>query len=80
MNNLVTLSELKKKYPDEWVLIGDPRETGNDINGVLILHHKSKKELANQFSKYQHQFNNTILRYTGNKPAIGKWLRFIPSN
>ena len=80
MENLITLSELKNKYPDEWVLIGNPTQTDGDINGVLILHHKSKKVLTSQFLKQQYQFHNTILRYTGNKPSIGKWLRFTPLN
>jgi hypothetical protein len=61
-------------------LIGNPKETNGDINGVLILHHKNKRELTNQFLKQQYGFDNTILRYTGNKPAIGKWLRFTLLN
>jgi hypothetical protein len=80
MQKQFTLTELKKQFPDEWVLIGDPKEEDGDINGSLILHNKNKRELANQFIKIQHNFSQTILRFTGNKPSIHKWLRFIPSN
>ncbi len=82
MKELVTLSLLTKKYPDQWVLIGDPQVTNGEISGVLIMHHESKQELAQLFSKKQqhHQFTSTILRYTGTKPEIGKWLRFTPLN
>ncbi len=78
MKDLVKLSTLRNLYPDEWVLIGNPEEIDGDINGVLILHHKNKKDLANQFVQQQNLFDKTILRYTANKPAIGKWLRFTP--
>ncbi|GEM_PF-5384171 len=74
------LSLLKKEYPDEWVLIGDPKESNGDVIGTLILHHESRKELASQFSKQSHQFTSTFLRYNGIKPEIGKWLRFTPLN
>ena len=80
MKQQVSLSELRKIYPYEWVLIGNPGETDGDINGVLILHNKDKKKLVSQFIKLRHQFENTILRYTGNKTVIGKWLRFTPLN
>ena len=80
MKELVTLSMLKATYPDQWVLIGNPEEADGDISGVLILRHESKRELAKLFSKQPHQYSNTILRYTGNKPALGKWLRFTSLN
>ena len=82
MKELLTLSSLKKRYPDQWVLIGDPAISQDDISGILIMHHESKKELAHLFSKQQslHQFTSTILRYTGSQPEIGKWLKFTPLN
>jgi len=79
MQELVTLSLLKKNYPDQWVLIGDLEVSNGDISGILIMHHESKNELAHLFLKQQyHQFTSTILRYTGVQPEIGKWLRFTP--
>ena len=80
MEELVTFSTLKIKYPGQWVLIGNPQVTSDEITGVLILHNESKKELASQFSKQSHQFINTILRYTGANPELGKWLKFTPLN
>ena len=80
MKEAITLSMLKIIYPDQWVLIGNPKEADGDISGILILHHQSKRELADQFSKRPNQFNNTILRFTGTKPALGKRLRFTPLN
>ena len=80
MKRLVTLSLLKKEYSDECVLIGDPKESNGDITGTLILHYESRKELASQFSKLSRQFSSTILRYTGIKREIGKWLKFISLN
>jgi hypothetical protein len=80
MEELVSFTTLKIKYPDQWVLIGNPQVISDEITGVLILHNESKRELATQFSKQTHQFSNTILRYTGTNPAVGKWLKFTHLN
>lgn len=46
MNNLA-LSEIERKYKDEWVLIGDPElGKGPVVKGGKVLHHsKSRDEL-----------------------------------
>jgi hypothetical protein len=39
---------MKKNYPDEWVLLGDPEEDeyGQDISGVVLYHSRDKREVC----------------------------------
>ncbi len=41
------MEELKKKYPDEWVLLGDPEMKNTSVlGGVQLYHSKDKKEVC----------------------------------
>jgi hypothetical protein len=75
----ISLSNIKQLYPNEWVLIGNPAEVSGELFGEVIIHDKDKKKLATNVAKTQQQpaYNKTILRYTGELPIIGKWLKFI---
>jgi hypothetical protein len=43
-----TIDDIKKSYPDEWILLGDPEEDeyGKYISGVVLYHSPDKRELA----------------------------------
>lgn len=43
----ISIEELRKRYPDEWVLLGDP-EIQNTVvfGGVVLFHNKDKKEVC----------------------------------
>ena len=43
----ITLDELKKLYPDEWVLLGNPQMKNISVlGGVVLYHSKDKKEVC----------------------------------
>ena len=49
MEQLLQISELKKMYPNEWVLLGNPVKDKNEIDilsGIPIYHSKDKKEVC----------------------------------
>ena len=47
MTEYLTLNEIKQRFPNEWVLLGDPKTDGLDVLGGLVLYHsKDKKEVC----------------------------------
>ena len=45
----VGIEEMKKNYPDEWILLGNPERAKNDIDilsGILLYHSPDKREVA----------------------------------
>jgi hypothetical protein len=45
--NYVGLDELKKIYPDEWILLGNPKMKDTSVlGGVVLFHSKDKKEVC----------------------------------
>ena len=46
-NAYKAFSEVKKLYPDEWVLFGNPEmENTTVLGGVVLYHSKDKKEVC----------------------------------
>ncbi len=46
-NTYIAFDELKKMYPDEWVLLGDPKmENTSVLGGTVLYHSKDKKEVC----------------------------------
>lgn len=46
-NSYIAFDELKKLYPDEWVLLGDPEMMNTSVLGGIVLYHsKDKKEVC----------------------------------
>ena len=46
-NTHKAFSEVKKLYPDEWVLLGNPEmENTTVLGGVVLYHSKDKKEVC----------------------------------
>lgn len=73
MEQVINISEIKTRYPDKWVLLGNPI---NDVNGVDVLsgiplyHSKDKKEVCYIGRDKTVGFNKITLIYTGNfKPS-----------
>jgi len=73
MENL-TISQIREKYPDQWVLLGDPELSNPEINGSIISKlirgmvlyaSKDKRELAYKAVEYKGQVNKTACIYTG---------------
>jgi len=43
----IDFDELKKLYPDEWILLGDPKMMNTSVlGGVVLYHSKDKKEVC----------------------------------
>ena len=45
----VTIDEIKKSYPDEWILLGNPEINEQKqaiLSGVLLYHSADKREVA----------------------------------
>lgn len=67
----IAISTIRKKYPDEWVLLGDPIMKDMEImGGYVLLHHKDKKELTIQGRSLIGGFSDYRVIYTGKLPSI----------
>jgi hypothetical protein len=69
MEQLLNIGEIKKLYPDEWVLLGNPvLDNKNHIDvlsGIPIYHSKDKKEVCYIGRDKTSAFNKITLIYTG---------------
>jgi len=44
-----SIDDIKKSYPDEWILVGDPEENEQEMGfrtGIVLYHSPDKRELA----------------------------------
>ena len=66
-----SIEDIKKSYPDEWILLGDPEkdEYNRTIAGVVLYHSPDKRELAyrdkpllKNYDKTSHFFNRVTPR------------------
>ncbi|MDR3133109.1 MAG: hypothetical protein LBU42_03700 [Prevotellaceae bacterium] len=49
MKHLIDINDIKKNYPDEWILLGNPvrDESGLEIrSGILLYHSPDKREVC----------------------------------
>jgi hypothetical protein len=61
-----TLEQIKETYPDEWVLIGNPKIEGtNVVAGTVVLHSKDKREIAYSHINWRDNFESAITIFTG---------------
>lgn len=64
----IEIDAIKKMYPDEWVLIGNPIMDEPELNvlsGIPILHSKDKKELYYLGRSKTGDYNAITVIYTG---------------
>lgn len=63
-SNRLTLDEAKRLYPDEWVVLGDPRIDENDdiIDGILVFHSPDGDLASQKSGAYD---GDSALWYTG---------------
>lgn len=60
----MTLDQIKKKYPNEWVLIADPEEDELlEVKSGKVIVHSTKRETIYTALKERH--GNFAIRYTG---------------
>ena len=68
MGQLIDIIDIKKLYPDEWVLLGNPTMDDTKIevlSGVPIFHSKDKKEVCYIGRNKTSAFDKITLVYTG---------------
>ena len=77
-------SEIKRLYPDEWVLIGNPVLNDPDIleavvhkimSGIVLYHSKNKTEIGHNAKSVKHGYHTFACVYTGEIPRNRRfWL------
>lgn len=68
MKKLISISEIKNLYPDEWVLIGNPNMDESKLDvlaGIPLYHSKDKKEVCYIGRDKTSKFDKITLIYTG---------------
>jgi hypothetical protein len=81
---VLSIDEIKKQYPDQWVLIGNPLMREDNfvgavidmlISGSIIYSSKDKREIAYNIKELKQGFENTACVFTGQMPKNRKfWL------
>ena len=76
--------EIKKLYPDEWVLLGDPELKDPELNeaivhkvvsGTVLFHSKDKREIGYRAKDVKKGFAHFVCVYTGEMPRQRRfWL------
>ena len=75
MGQLITISDIKNLYPDEWILLGNPVKDENGVDflsGIPIYHSKDKKEVCYIGRDKTEGFDKITLIYTGSFKPIRK--------
>ncbi len=80
MEAILDIFDIKKLYPDEWVLIGNPTMDITQIDvlaGIPIFHSKDKKEVCYIGSDKTSGYNKIALIYTGTFRPMRKITRIF---
>jgi CRISPR/Cas system CSM-associated protein Csm4 (group 5 of RAMP superfamily) len=67
MKQSTTINDIKRLYPDEWVLLGNPvidRENQQIVSGVLLYHSPDKKEVCYLGKPLMNSYEKTALLFT----------------
>ena len=68
MEQLINISDIKLRYPNEWVLLGNPVMDESKIEvleGIPLFHSKDKKEVCYIGRNKTANFDKITLIYTG---------------
>ena len=78
-----TIEEIRRKFPDQWVLVGDPELKDGDTlgsiiskleRGFVLLASKDKREIGYKTKEVRKGFKSVTCIYTGEIPQNRKWL------
>ena len=62
----IGFDEVKKMYPDEWVLLGNPEMKNTTVlGGIVVYHSKDKKEVCYIGRDKTANFSKVTIAYTG---------------
>lgn len=61
----LTFNEIKKRHPDEWVLLADPEEANalTHLSGILIAHSPNRTDI---YKKQRNLVGDYAILFTGN--------------
>ncbi len=73
----LSIEQIKKQYPDQWILIGNPELSDPDVNGsilsklirgIVLFASKDKREIAYKAADFKKTVDTTACIYTGEIP------------
>jgi hypothetical protein len=70
-NQVLSFEEIKKLFPDEWVLLGNPEYTDDYlklISACVVSHNKDKSYLALNHPEWRKIYKTATCIYTGTFP------------
>lgn len=68
MNGVLTLEEIKKRFPSEWVLLHDVQTNEKyEVLGGNVVFHSSSREETHQ-KAIELKSNRVAVHYTGERP------------
>ena len=74
---ILPISDIKKEYPNQWVLIGNPELSEPEINGlianklvsgIVLFASKDKREIAYKAAELRKNVETTVCVFTGEIP------------
>ncbi|MDR3329462.1 MAG: hypothetical protein LBS63_05080 [Prevotellaceae bacterium] len=68
MKQAISIDEIKKRYPNEWVLLGNPvvdKSRLDIFSGIPLYHSASKKEVCYQGKPFATGYDTIKMVYTG---------------
>ena len=74
MTQVLDIADIKKRYPDEWVLLGNPIMDSSKIDvlsGIPIFHSKDKKEVCYIGRNKKYDFDKINLIFKGTSVVKG---------
>ena len=75
MEQSLQLTELQQRYPDEWVLLGNPVMDASHLtvlSGIPIYHSKDKREVCYRGRDQTAGYEKITLIYTGTPRPVRK--------
>ena len=65
-NEFKSIEQLKKMFPDEWVLLGNPEMENTKVKGGIVLYHsKDKKEVCYIGKDKTEKFDSVTITFAG---------------
>ncbi len=80
---ILTIAQIREKFPSQWVLIGNPELKNMDtlgsivsklVRGVVLMGSLDKRELAYKAKELRQGFQSITCIYTGEFPKGRKYL------
>jgi hypothetical protein len=69
----VNFEDLKKNYPNEWILLGNPKmENTSVLGGIVLYHSKDKKEVCYIGKDKTEDYSSVTIAFAGDFKRIRK--------